>query len=71
MNRERHLAFEVGRRADWCRVKNSAADFAAGLEGWVQMWCGAAGSCHGLPDSGVNRHGQIGQGSRSLTGGAR
>jgi hypothetical protein len=29
---ERHLTFEVGRRADWAGVLENAADFAAGLE---------------------------------------
>jgi hypothetical protein len=32
IDRERHLTFEVGRRADWAGVLENAADFAAGLE---------------------------------------
>jgi hypothetical protein len=32
IDRERHLTFEVGRRADWRSVEDSAAEFAAGLE---------------------------------------
>jgi hypothetical protein len=32
IDRERHLTFEVGRRADWRCVEQNAADFAAGLE---------------------------------------
>jgi hypothetical protein len=32
MDREHHLTFEVGRRANWHCVENSAAEFAAGLE---------------------------------------
>jgi hypothetical protein len=32
VDREHHLTFEVGRRADWRCVENNAAEFAAGLE---------------------------------------
>jgi hypothetical protein len=32
LDREHHLTFEVGRRADWHRVENNAAKFAASLE---------------------------------------
>jgi hypothetical protein len=32
VDREHHLTFEVGRRADWRSVERNAADFTAGLE---------------------------------------
>jgi hypothetical protein len=32
IDREHHLTFEIGRRADWRCVENNAAEFAAGLE---------------------------------------
>jgi hypothetical protein len=36
VDREHHLTFEMGRRADWHRVENNAAEFAARLESYVQ-----------------------------------
>jgi hypothetical protein len=42
VDRKHHLTFEVGRRADWRCVENSAAEFAAGLGklGLNVMRCG-------------------------------
>jgi hypothetical protein len=50
IDRERHLTFEMGRRADWAGVLENAVDFAAGLESSVQTRSGAAGSCRPKAD---------------------